>query len=65
MKQVWGFDDPSGKDAVRVAVHRLRRKLDDGTPATPCLLRTVPGVGIQLKTGLPAGTPATLLAAVA
>jgi DNA-binding response OmpR family regulator len=48
MKEVWGFDDPSGNDAVRVAVHRLRRKLEDD-PAQPGLLHTVSGVGVMLK----------------
>jgi DNA-binding response OmpR family regulator len=48
MRQVWGFDDPSGKDMVRVTVHRLRRKLE-ADPAHPRLLHTVPGVGVMLK----------------
>ena len=50
MKQVWGFDDPSGTDAVRVTLHRLRRKLEDD-PTRPRLLRTVPGVGVLLQAG--------------
>jgi hypothetical protein len=41
MKRVWGFDDPSGKDSVRVAVHRLRGKLNAGPPVAQHLLRTV------------------------
>jgi DNA-binding response OmpR family regulator len=48
MKEVWGFDDPSGNDTVRVAVYRLRRKLEDD-PAHPRLLHTVAGVGVMLK----------------
>ena len=48
LKQVWGYEDPSGTDVVRVAVHRLRRKLEDD-PTAPRLLQTVPGVGILLK----------------
>ena len=48
MKEVWGFDDPSGNDTVRVAVYRLRRKLEDD-PANPRLLHTVAGVGVMLK----------------
>ena len=48
MKHVWGYDDPSGNEAVRVAVHRLRRKVEDD-PARPRLLHTVPGVGVMLK----------------
>lgn len=55
MQQVWGVDDVAGKDAVRVAVRRLRRTLDGGgTSATPSLLETVPGVGFRLKTNPPA-----------
>ena len=48
MKQVWGFDDPSGNDTVRVAIHRLRRKIEDD-PTAPRLLHTVTGVGFMLK----------------
>ena len=47
MRYVWGYDDPSGTDVVRVTVHRLRRKLEDD-PNHPVLLRTSPGVGYQL-----------------
>ena len=48
LKQVWSYDDPTATDVVRVAVYRLRRKLED-TPEDPRLLHTVPGVGIMLK----------------
>ena len=48
MKQVWGFDDPSGNDAVRIALHRLRRKIE-GHSGEPQLVHTVPGVGVMLK----------------
>ena len=56
MKEVWGFDDPSGNDTVRVAVYRLRRKLEDD-PAHPRLLHTVAGVGVMLKAPAEAGEP--------
>ena len=57
MKHVWGYDDPGGRDLVRVTVHRLRRKLEDD-PAHPQLLHTVAGIGFRL--GPPASTcPAT------
>jgi len=46
--QVWGYNDPSGSDVVRVTVHRLRRKLEDD-PSRPKLLHTIPGVGVLLK----------------
>jgi DNA-binding response OmpR family regulator len=45
---IWGHDDGSSADIVRVAVYRLRRKLEVN-PARPQLVRTVPGVGIMLK----------------
>jgi DNA-binding response OmpR family regulator len=48
LKQVWGYNDPSGSDVVRVTVHRLRRKLEQD-PARPQLLHTIPGVGVRLK----------------
>ena len=52
MKHVWGYDDVAASDTVRVAVHRLRRKLEDD-PAHPQLLHTVPGVGVMLKAEQP------------
>jgi DNA-binding response OmpR family regulator len=48
LKSVWGEDDASRGDVVRVAIHRLRRKLGDD-PSRPRLLHTVPGVGVMLK----------------
>ena len=48
-KHVWGYDDPPARDAVRVTVHRLRRKLSDGAKREG-LIHTVPGVGLQLDT---------------
>jgi DNA-binding response OmpR family regulator len=50
LKQVWGYQDPSGSDVVRVTVHRLRRKLEKD-PSRPSLLHTIPGVGVLLKPG--------------
>ena len=48
-KHVWGYDDAPARDAVRVTVHRLRRKLrEDGT--TQRFIHTVPGVGLRLHT---------------
>ena len=48
LQQVWGYDDPGAGDVVRVAVHRLRRKLGD-SPADPRLIHTTPGVGFMFK----------------
>jgi two-component system, OmpR family, response regulator VicR len=48
LKQVWSYDDPTASDVVRVAVYRLRRKLEE-SPEDPRLLHTVPGVGVMLK----------------
>ena len=57
LKRVWGHDDMSGSDVVRVTVHRLRRKLHDDA-GDPKLLHTVAGVGVMLKTA-EAPEPAT------
>jgi DNA-binding response OmpR family regulator len=46
-RHVWGYDDAPARDAVRVTVHRLRRKLSDGAKREG-LIHTVPGVGLQL-----------------
>jgi DNA-binding response OmpR family regulator len=48
LQQVWGYDDPAGSDVVRVAVYRLRRKLEAASNGE-ALLRTVSGVGVMLK----------------
>jgi two-component system response regulator VicR len=48
LQQVWGYDDPTGTDVVRVTAHRLRRKLE-ADPNNPELLQTVPGVGLILR----------------
>jgi DNA-binding response OmpR family regulator len=48
LKQVWGYQDPSGADVVRVTVFRLRRKLEVD-PSRPTVLHTIPGVGVLLK----------------
>ncbi len=55
LRQVWGYNDPSGSDVVRVTVHRLRRKLEQD-PSRPSLLHTIPGVGVLLKADTPAAS---------
>jgi DNA-binding response OmpR family regulator len=48
LKQVWGHDDASSSDVIRVTLHRLRRKLGED-PAEPRLIHTVAGVGVMLR----------------
>ncbi|MBM2812002.1 MAG: DNA-binding response regulator [Chloroflexi bacterium] len=43
VQQLWGADEPNGADQVRMAIHRLRRKLEVG--GGPQLLHTVAGMG--------------------
>jgi two-component system response regulator RegX3 len=55
LRHVWGHSDLLGGDHVRVAIHRLRGKLDDDA-AEPRLIHTIPGVGFMLRWDPPAGT---------
>lgn len=48
LQRVWGYDDPGGAHLVRVALYRMRRKIEPD-PANPTLVHTVPGVGVMLK----------------
>jgi DNA-binding response OmpR family regulator len=48
LQQVWGYDDPTAGDVVRVTIHRLRRKLEEDS-ANPQFLHTIPGFGFMLK----------------
>jgi two-component system, OmpR family, response regulator VicR len=48
LKDLWGYDDPSVRDSLRVTVYRLRRKIEDD-PRNPQFLQTIPGVGFVLK----------------
>jgi DNA-binding response OmpR family regulator len=50
LEHVWGASDVGSGEVVRVAVHRLRRKLGEDA-AYPRLLHTVAGVGVMLKAG--------------
>lgn len=47
VQQVWGASEPNGGDQVRVAIHRLRRKLEVG--GVPRLLHTVAGMGYSFS----------------
>lgn len=46
LQEVWGYQ-PNERSVARVAVQRLRRKIEDD-PLHPALLITVPGIGIRL-----------------
>ena len=48
LREIWGYDDPGASDVLRVALHRLRRKLED-EPARPRYLSTVAGIGVILN----------------
>jgi len=48
LQEVWNEASSNvARDVIRVTVHRLRQKLEDG-PAKPVLLRIIPGVGVIL-----------------
>lgn len=48
-RYVWGFNDPPAREAMRVTVYRLRRKLGDSRPGSG-FIETVPGIGLRLRT---------------
>jgi DNA-binding response OmpR family regulator len=48
LREVWGDQPHVGPDVLRVATHRLRRKLHMD-PAQPQLIHTMPSVGVMLK----------------
>jgi DNA-binding response OmpR family regulator len=48
-RYVWGYNDPPAREAMRVTVYRLRRKLGDGRPGSR-FIETVPGIGLRLRT---------------
>ena len=52
LKEVWGHQDLSAKNVVRVTASRLRAKLDDDA-LTPHLLQTVRGEGLMFRGELP------------
>jgi DNA-binding response OmpR family regulator len=47
-RHVWGWNSPQASNLQRVAIHRLRHKLE-ADPGRPQLLHTVPGVGVVLN----------------
>jgi DNA-binding response OmpR family regulator/HPt (histidine-containing phosphotransfer) domain-containing protein len=48
LKEVWGHQDMTARNVLRVTASRLRAKLEN-TPAAPQLLLTVPGEGLMLR----------------
>jgi DNA-binding response OmpR family regulator/HPt (histidine-containing phosphotransfer) domain-containing protein len=48
LKEVWGHQDMTARNVLRVTASRLRAKLEN-TPAAPRLLLTVPGEGLMLR----------------
>jgi two-component system OmpR family response regulator len=48
MRRVWGFENQSSIKMVRMALYRLRHKLD-ADPGEPPLIQAVPRVGVILK----------------
>ncbi len=48
IQDVWGYKSVASAQAVKVAVHRLRRKIEP-QPDTPTVLVTLPGSGIAWK----------------
>ena len=48
-RHVWGYNDPPAREAMRVTVYRLRRKLGDGLRGSR-FIETVPGIGLRLHT---------------
>jgi DNA-binding response OmpR family regulator/HPt (histidine-containing phosphotransfer) domain-containing protein len=53
LKEVWGHQDMTARNVLRVTASRLRAKLEN-TPAAPQLLLTVPGEGLMLRATEPA-----------
>jgi DNA-binding response OmpR family regulator len=48
-RYVWGYNDPPAREAMRVTLYRLRRKLgEDGSHTR--FIETVPGIGLRLRT---------------
>jgi DNA-binding response OmpR family regulator len=47
-RHVWGWNSPQASNLQRVAIHRLRHKLE-ADPGRPQLLHTIPGVGVVLS----------------
>jgi DNA-binding response OmpR family regulator len=48
LQEVWGYNEDESTDVVRVALHRLRRKVEDD-PSHPQFIQSVPGVGVILR----------------
>jgi two-component system OmpR family response regulator len=49
LQRVWQDDTAASSDAVRTAVKRLRRKLDDGEDESQSMIENIPRVGYRLR----------------
>ena len=49
LREVWGYGEEANADVLRVAVYRLRRKVEED-PSSPGYLQAIPGVGVVLRT---------------
>lgn len=58
LAQVWGEDEPTHRNYVRVYINTLRRKLEPN-PSEPICLRSQPGRGYWLTTSAPDQAEAT------
>jgi len=47
-RYVWGYNDPPAREAMRVTVYRLRRKLSDDASRSR-IIETIPGVGLRFR----------------
>jgi len=56
LKTVWGHQDLTARNVLRVTASRLRAKLQDD-PSSPPMLQTVPSEGLMIQSDEPPGRP--------
>jgi len=49
LREVWGYEDIGSFDMVRVAIYRLRQKIEEDA-SDPRYIHTIPGIGFVLRT---------------
>jgi len=52
VKAVWGHEDMTARNVLRVTASRLRAKLQE-SPTSPPMLLTIPGEGLMIRTDTP------------